>query len=135
MANDPLRGCPVCGTPIAEADHLGLRDYRWLNDELPGKIAPMDIDFILEKNERFLIHEYKPKGAPLRQGQRLTLRALKRRAGADIWVVNEVDPRHFDISVMEYDGATQFTEKRVPLGRLKRASLNWLDTVVEEGRR
>jgi hypothetical protein len=131
--NDPLRACPVCGTRVEDTVHLGLRDYRWLNEELPGRIAPMDLDFILEKNERFLIQEYKPKGAPLTMGQRLTLRALVRKAGADVWVVNEVDPKHFNVSVMDHDGATRFVEKKVPLGKLKRASVNWLETVVAEG--
>jgi hypothetical protein len=91
LANDPLRGCPLCGTPVS-AVALGLRDYSWLGDALPGRIAPMDVDFLLEKNGRFLVLEFKPTGVPLGQGQRIALKHLVRK-GFDVWVVRESQGR------------------------------------------
>jgi len=85
VTNDPLRGCPLCGTRVA-AVNLGLRDYTWLGDTLPGRVAPTDLDFVLEKNGCFLVLEFKGDGAPLPQGQRITLKTLVRK-GFDVWVV------------------------------------------------
>jgi hypothetical protein len=83
--NAPLRGCPTCGTPVAEAK-LGLRDYRWVTDHLPGRVAPMDVDFLLERRGNFLIIEFKPRGVKPPPGQARSLRTL-RNAGADVWLV------------------------------------------------
>lgn len=85
MANDPLRKCPTCLTPVKEAK-LGLRDYRWVTDKLPGRVAPMDIDFALEKNGRFLFIEFKPANAGLSVGARILYKTLV-RAGHDVWLV------------------------------------------------
>ena len=89
MANQPLRGCPTCLTPVAETK-LGLRDYRWLSDYLPGKVAPMDFDGVLERNGHFLILEFKPEGVRPRTGQARTLRAA--RKWADVWLVQGDGP-------------------------------------------
>ena len=83
--NEPLRKCPTCLTPVAEA-RLGLRDYRWSSERLPGRVAPMDLDFILERNGRFLVQELKPLGLRPGTGQLRTLRALE-NLGMDVWVV------------------------------------------------
>jgi hypothetical protein len=85
MANEPLRGCPTCGTPVEEV-RLGLRDYRWVSDKLPGRVAPMDFDFVLERRGNFLVIEFKPKGMAPPPGQARTLRTL-RNAGGDVWLV------------------------------------------------
>jgi hypothetical protein len=94
VSNDPLRGCPTCGTPVTDIQ-LGLRDYRWLGDALPGRVAPMDIDFLLERNGNFLIQEYKPEGVRPPVGQARSLRAL-REAGADVWLVQGDGPVEVD---------------------------------------
>lgn len=88
MRNDEekLRGCPTCGTPVKDTDDLGLRDYRWINDRLPGKVGMMDIDGVLERRGHILMLETKPlkvKGIPL--GQRITLRAFV-KMGVHVWV-------------------------------------------------
>jgi hypothetical protein len=54
VANDPLRGCPTCGTRVHDLD-LGLRDFRWVSSHLPGNVAPMDIDFVLERKGKVLM--------------------------------------------------------------------------------
>ena len=76
MSNDPLRGCPTCLTPVKDIQ-LGLRDFRWASKALPGKIAPMDCDFVLERRGHFLVLEMKPEGGFVGTGQRITLKALE----------------------------------------------------------
>lgn len=90
MSNEPLRGCPLCHTPIEDID-IGLRDYRWLGDALPGRVAPTDIDFLLERRGKFLIHEYKPKGMPVNKGQRIALTRLVQK-GFDVWLIQGDGP-------------------------------------------
>lgn len=89
MANAPLRGCPTCGTKVSEVS-LGLRDYRWVSKYLPGKVAPMDFDGVLERNGHFLIMEFKPDGVKPGVGQARTLRAARRFA--DVWVIQGDGP-------------------------------------------
>jgi hypothetical protein len=89
MSNEPLRGCPTCGTKVTDVA-LGLRDYRWVSDKLPGRVAPMDIDFMLERNGHILIIEFKPAGVEAPTGQARTLRTL--RQFADVWVVQGDGP-------------------------------------------
>ncbi len=84
MSNEPLRGCPTCRTPVS-AVALGPRDYSWVSSKLPGRVAPMDIDFMLERNGKFLIIEFKPDEGRVGIGQGRTLRAL--RQWADVWVM------------------------------------------------
>lgn len=88
--NEPLRACPTCLTKVADVD-LGLRDFRWASKALPGKVAPMDIDFALERNDQFLFIEFKPKDGPVGMGQFITLRALA-KAGATVWLVRGDGP-------------------------------------------
>jgi hypothetical protein len=67
---------------------LGLRDYsRWLNNVLPGKVGGSDIDLALhqESSDRVLFVEYKEPNKRLSVGQRLLLRAMKKR-GIEVWV-------------------------------------------------
>ncbi len=90
MSNAPLRGCPTCGTKVTDLA-LGPRDFRWVSESLPGKVAPMDVDFILERKGHFLILELKPMGGYVGVGQGRTLRALKKFA--DVWVVYGEGPQ------------------------------------------
>jgi hypothetical protein len=48
----------------------------------------MDVDFLLEKNGRFLVMEFKPEGVALQQGQRIALKNLVRK-DFDVWVVRQ----------------------------------------------
>jgi len=89
MANAPLRGCPTCGTKVTDVA-LGLRDYRWVSDKLPGRVAPMDIDFLLERNGQLLILEFKPDDVEPGPGQARTFRTLKDHA--DFWLVQGDGP-------------------------------------------
>lgn len=120
MANSPLRGCPTCGTPVTEA-RLGLRDYRWVSSKLPGKVAPMDFDFVLERGGHFLIMEFKPEGVKPGVGQARTLRAA--REWADVWVVYGEDGAeyvdvdfgdgiiaHFAVEALAYEVVCWFEE-------------------------
>jgi hypothetical protein len=86
MAHAPLRACPTCTAPLGDID-LGLRDYRWVAPKLPGRVAPTDLDFVLERHGKVLIQEYKPKGVRPGRGQAMTLETF-RDMGADVWVVS-----------------------------------------------
>lgn len=83
-----LRNCPTCDTPVADAKDLGLRDYRWVDEELPGKVGLMDFDAVLSqsKSGRMLVLELKPKGAYISIGARLTFQVLVKE-GKDVWVI------------------------------------------------
>jgi hypothetical protein len=82
-----LRGCPVCGTKVDEAQ-LRLRDFSWVNEALPGKVGLMDIDGTLSsaKTGKTLMLEMKPPGAQVSVGAKLTFREFVRK-GCDVWVV------------------------------------------------
>lgn len=121
MANAPLRGCPTCGTPVSDLK-MGLRDYRWVSDALPGRVAPMDLDCVLERKGHFLVMEFKPKGAPLPMGQRLTLKALV-RLGMDVWVVWE-DGERAEVGAMDRNGNVPFVED-MRQNRLRRRVADW----------
>lgn len=88
---DALRKCPTCLTPVADATALGLRDFRWVNEALPGKVGGMDLDFCINQaaTERALFLELKPQGARVSTGARLTF-ALLVKKGFDVWVVWEL---------------------------------------------
>lgn len=108
MANEPLRGCPTCGTKVADLK-MGLRDYRWVSDALPGRVAPMDVDCMLERRGKFLVMEFKPLGAPLPMGQRLTLKALVRK-DMDVWIVWEGKDEKVEVGAMDRNGNVPFVE-------------------------
>jgi len=91
---------------------MGLRDYRWVSESLPGKEAPMDVDCVVEKGGRFLVLEFKPEGMPLPMGQRLTLKAMVRTGYFDVWVVWEgTDGRTCQVGVMDRNGSVNFIAK------------------------
>lgn len=129
MANAPLRACPTCGTKVTDTQ-MGLRDYRWVSEALPGKIAPMDLDCVLERKGHFLVMEFKPEGAPLPMGQRLTLKALV-RLGMDVWVVHEYPDSWVEVGAMDKNGAVPFSE-RMRQVRLRRLVADWFRDVNEE---
>ncbi len=124
MANEPLRGCPTCGTKVTDTQ-MGLRDYRWVSEALPGRVAPMDLDCVLERRGHFLIQEFKPGHAPLPMGQRLTLKALV-RLGMDVWVVWEQDDGKVEVGAMDRNGNVPFVEA-MTRNRLKRRVTDWFE--------
>ena len=82
--DEVLRTCPTCG---GETENLGLRNYEWLNDRLPGKAGLMDIDGVLERRGHILMIETKPLGKwgiPL--GQRITFKTFV-QMGVHVWIV------------------------------------------------
>lgn len=103
-----LRGCPVCRTKVDQAN-LGLRDYRWLEDALPGKAGPTDLDFVLQQAStgRCLVLEYKPPNGSVALGQRIALRHLV-QSGFDVWVVREpssvTDDAKCEVALMDERG-------------------------------
>lgn len=108
---DALRGCPTCGTKVAEAT-LGMRDYsRWLADHLPGRVSGADIDLVVEQSRtgRCLMVEFKRKGQILPTGQRLLLTAMAKR-NVDVWVAWE-DATHVEVGVLSPEGEVYAVEK------------------------
>lgn len=128
MANEPLRGCPTCGTKVSNVD-MGLRDYRWVSESLPGRVAPMDLDCVLEKNGRFLVMEFKPGGAPLPLGQRLTLKRLV-RLGMDVWVVWE-DGERVEVGAMDRNGEVPFVSE-MRKNKLARKVQQWFEEASKD---
>lgn len=125
-----LRGCPLCGTPVDDVD-LGLRDYRWLEDALPGRVAPTDVDFMLETAGHVLILEYKPLGVYLPLGQRLTFKTLVLK-GIDVWLVrHNEDSTRVKVGAMDRNGEVVFSES-MPVSRLKRKVREWFDAARQE---
>lgn len=101
---DKLRSCPTCGVP-AEETELGLRDYRWVEDLLPGRISATDVDFLLEQHStgRVLVLEFKPnKYIP--RGQQLMFEWFRSR-GADVYVVvdRNQDAGHYTLGTYHLD--------------------------------
>lgn len=67
---------------------LGYRDFRFLGDALPGKVAPMDFDFVLERNGHMLVVELKPKGVSVGMGQQITYKSfVKASPKHEVWLL------------------------------------------------
>jgi len=116
---DALRGCPTCGTKVAETK-LGLRDYSsWLADELPGRVSGADIDCVVEQSKtgRVLFIEFKRKGQILPTGQRLLLKRMA-QLGIDVWVAWESDT-HVEVGTLTAEGEVLFVQEmtKASLGR------------------
>lgn len=108
-AADKLRTCPVCG---GETEGIGLRDYgTWLSEGLPSKVGATDLDFVLEQSrtERVLIIEFKPKGAHIPTGQKITLKRFV-KAGMEVWVAWEKGD-DVEVGVMDKHGGILIVEK------------------------
>ena len=129
-----LRRCPTCHTPVSEAN-LGLRDFAWVNEVLPGKLGLMDIDGALTQDAtgRGLFFELKPRGETVSTGARLTFKAL-RRAGFDVWVIwDEGDGRHVVRGVCDRNGRVR---NKVRMTRQRAAALvaRWWQEGLQLGR-
>lgn len=89
-ANGVLKACPVCETPVDQAVNLGLKDFAWANEALPGRLGLMDFDGVLHqaKTGRMLVLEFKPRGARVSTGARMTFSGLiKDNPNYDVWIV------------------------------------------------
>lgn len=122
--NAPLRGCPLCSSEIAEGQ-LGLRDYRWLEAVLPGRVAPTDLDFMLERHGRFLVLEFKPPKAGIPLGQRITLKSLAALDAFTVWVVWHAQGADTCVAgVMDRYGNVPFSEE-MSLAHLRGLVKKW----------
>lgn len=113
MTQAALMECPTCKTPTSQAT-LGMRDYsRWLKNVLPGKIGLADVDGVLQQEStgRMLMLEFKEANKRLGIGQRLLLRALKRK-GIDVWVIWEYPSKGVvRAGAMDEQGEVHFLEE------------------------
>lgn len=125
VTNGKLRACPTCLTPVEEAK-LGLRNFDWLSDYLPGKVGPTDIDAVLDndKTGRMLAMEFKPSGAAVGLGQRITFRNLRKR-NVDVWIIWGTED---DIEVAEYTWRIGPKEKLTKDALGKRLAEWWAGT-------
>lgn len=126
---DVLRTCPTCRAP--NTGQLGLRDFRWVDAALPGRVGGSDIDYFLEQSKtgRMLALELKPPGASLPMGQRLLLKALVRK-GIEVWVVWEHGD-HVEVGAMNRDGQLPFVEA-MDLEKLAGLVSAWWSAGLEE---
>jgi hypothetical protein len=128
--NEPLRGCPLCGTPVEDVK-LGMRDFRWVSSALPGRVAPMDLDAMLEKNGHHLVMEMKPGNAGLPLGQRITLKTLV-VLGMDVWVIWEKEEGWVEVGSMDKHGEVNFVE-RMSVAKLRSRVAQWYEEASREG--
>lgn len=85
----------------------------------------MDVDFVLEKNGRFLVMEFKEGGAPVHLGQRITLKEMVKTGIFEVWVVWELsDGKHVEVGSLNKRGTVDFVEKMSKQKLLSKA-LGW----------
>lgn len=93
MARDdkPLEECPLCKSPV-EGTKIGLRDFHWVNQALPGRVGGMDIDFCLNQSKtgRVLMMSLMAKGYRISIGERITY-AIMRAKGIDVWYLWDME--------------------------------------------
>lgn len=123
-----LRKCPTCG---GNAKDVGLRDYQWLNEKLPGKVGGMDIDMVLERKGHYLGLEFKPKGGRVELGPRITFKGLVRSGIWDIWVVwdhgdDSHGIHHVEVGALDRKGDIPFVEK-MPLSKFITRITDWYE--------
>jgi hypothetical protein len=107
----PLRKCPTCLTPV-EPMQLGYRDFRFLGDALPGKVAPMDFDFVLERNGHMLVVELKPKGVGIGMGQTITYKTfVKMSPKNEVWLL-QGEPTDDQLGFARMSTAGRWVERR-----------------------
>lgn len=123
---EALRTCPTCGTEVGKTSGLGLRDYRIINDKLPGKVGLMDIDGMLERKGHVLMFEFKPIGAGISMGARISFKALVRK-GITVWVVwSDGDAKKVEVGEIDRRGDVGFVEK-MPLAKFIRKIAEWYE--------
>lgn len=123
-----LRKCPTCG---GETDGIGLRDYQWVNDQLPGKVGGMDIDMVIERKGHYLGFEFKPKGASIGLGPRITFKGLVRTGIWTQWMVwdhgeDDNGVHHVEVGALDRKGDIPFVEK-MTLAKLVTRITDWYE--------
>lgn len=92
-AATPLRECVLCRTPLTEESRaaMGLRDFGWINSELPGNVGLMDIDGVLNQyaTGRILMLSMMAPHYRVSTGERLTYTLFVRDKGVDVWYLWE----------------------------------------------
>lgn len=109
-----LRKCPTCETPVSQAANLGLKDFAWANESLPGKLGLMDFDGVLHQNKsgRMLVLEFKPKGAIITTGARMTFGAIVRdNPKYDVWVMWDQGNGRVKVGVVNDRGRTPYVKE------------------------
>lgn len=124
-----LRGCPTCGTKVAEVD-IGLRDFAWVNEALPGKLGLMDLDGCITQaaTGRGLFLELKPHGAFISRGARLTF-ALLVSKGFEVWFAWDEGDGWVTFAPAREDGAPG-RRRRMKASTLARKVRHWWDEGV-----
>lgn len=114
----------MCGTKVDEAD-IGLRDFAWVNEHLPGKLGLMDIDGTLTqyRTGRVLMLELKPRGEVISEGARLTF-ALFVQKGFDVWLVWDEGDGWVEAAELDTNGEPYGT-RRIRRSTLARKVLDW----------
>jgi hypothetical protein len=112
---------------VAEAK-LGLRDYAWVNESLPGKVGGMDVDFTVNQaaTDRALMLEFKPEGAYLSTGHRLTFRLFVRK-GIDVWVLWEQKDGTVKVAGVNAAGHTPIISAAMPRVKVAQLIREWWD--------
>ncbi len=123
VSGKPLKKCPTCLTPVNDVS-LGLRNYGWVNDLLPGKVAPTDIDFMLERKGHVLVLEFKSENGYVPKGQAMTFRTL-RKMGVEVWVVKGDGPM---VDVDFGDGLVS----HLPVSELAAETVRWYSEAGED---
>jgi hypothetical protein len=128
-----LRGCPTCGTPVSSVD-IGLRDFRWVNEALPGKLGFMDVDGCLTQasTRRVLVMEMKPKGEYISRGARLTYAIFATLPKVEVWYAWDEGEGWVTMAKANPDGSPGHRRRmrRTTLARKVRA---WWDLGLEKG--
>jgi len=122
-----LRACPTCRTPVSEAN-LGLRDYAWVNESLPGKVGGMDVDFCItqDRSNRALALEFKPQDAFISMGHRLTFGLLV-RLGFDVWILWEQKDGTVKVGAVNVKGHTPIISAAMPRVKVAQLIREWWD--------
>jgi hypothetical protein len=93
-------------------------------------VAPTDLDAVLEHRGQVLIMEFKPEGASLPLGQRLTLKTFVGKS-CDVWVCWESkDRKTVEVGAMDKHGELPFVE-RMPVAKLRRRVAAWYAATEE----
>lgn len=121
-----LRACPTCQTPVDETLDLGLRNFQWVDEALPGRIGLMDVDAALTQYStgRALFLEFKPRGMYISTGARLTF-ALLVQAGFDVWAIWDLGGQKVKLSKLNDEGRPYYTRTHLRTTAAKMVAAWW----------
>lgn len=105
-----LRKCPTCG---GEYDDLGMRDFRWLAEILPGKAGATDLDCLIHHWKRhaiLLIETSETKWVP--RGKAILLDELT-DSKVPTWDIYIVVDKHFPHLLVSKWGHPEWKEMHI----------------------